>query len=67
MEAIAQYSASVMDRAIVVYFLEDQEMQLTYKKTQKPMVLCLVIGQPTQLVLLKVVREVMLCERKRTL
>ena len=47
-EAIARYSASILDRATVGCFLADQDTQLGPKKVQNHVVDLLVRGQPPQ-------------------
>lgn len=64
-EAIALYSASELDLATVGCFFEHQEMQFAPRKTQKPMVLLRVDGQPAQSASEKAYNEVGLLEIKR--
>ena len=46
--AIAQYSASVLEREIVGCFLAHQEIMFRLKNVQNPIVDCLVVRQPSQ-------------------
>ena len=60
-DAMDLYSASKLEQAIVGCFFEHHKLQFALNKTQKPMVLLLVIEHPAQLASLKTYNG--LCER----
>ena len=60
-DAMDLYSPSKLEQAIVGCFFEHHKLQFALNKTQKPMVLLLVIEHPAQLASLKTYNG--LCER----
>ena len=56
-DAMNLYYASKLEQAIVGCFFEHHKIQFALKKTQKPMVLLLVIEHPIQLPSLKAYNE----------
>ena len=60
-DAMDLYSPSKLEQAIVGCFFEHHKIQFALNKTQKPMVLLLVIEHPAQLASLKTYNG--LCER----
>ena len=62
--AIARYSTFVNDLYIVFYFFADHEMGLGPRKTNKPVVECLLVGSPAQSALEKAVRVKALGEKQ---